>query len=317
MGGYFGGALSKTSSDLPPPRETLAEVGRYRRFSEGQDHGLIAAALDLPYWLIRQGPDFILYVESEASERVRAELAKYDEEQKAERSLPAAVATPLPKLDTLPLFAGAWVFCSFWAAQNVFPPSWIDRGEAFNHAIFAGQWWRTITGLTLHGDLAHFLANLFFGIVFIAFLLPRFGTGASWLGTLLAGAMGNAINAGFYRSEPHSTIGASTAVFGALGLLVAWEFVEQWRVPQSRGWWKWLVPLGGGLALLAILGSGDGQTQRVDYMAHFWGFLSGLVLGIPAAGWRARERLSARIQRILWATALLLIALAWGMAAVG
>jgi membrane associated rhomboid family serine protease len=152
----------------------------------------------------------------------------------------------------------------------------IDRGEAMNRWIIAGEWWRTITALTLHRDLSHFMANLGFGLLFAAFLQPRLGGGVTWLGIVLSGALGNSVNAWFYKSSLHSSIGASTAVFGGLGLLMAWEFIARWRIPHTRHWWQFVVPLGGGLALLAFLGSSDEAAgDRTDYMAHFLGFRLG------------------------------------------
>src|SRR5438034_425376 len=65
------------------------------------------------------------------------------------------------------------------------------------------------------------------------------------------------------------SIGASTAVFGALGALAAF--------PQHRrrAW----VPLGAGLALLAFLGT----SKRADLAGHLCGFVAGLLLGAVAS----------------------------------
>ncbi len=295
--------------ETPPPEE-LAEVGRYAKFSQAQERGLVAAALEVAYWVIREGRDFVLYVEPAEQERVAEDLAKFEAEfvqRRSEQSVPDLV---LPKLDTLPLFIAAWVMAMFWAAQNFAPESWIDRGDAGNREIFAGEWWRTITALTLHGDLPHFVANLCFGLLFTGFLVPRFGGGVAWLGFVVSGALGNTMNAWFYRSELHNTIGASTAVFGGLGMLVAWELRARWRSPAKRGWWSLVVPLGGGLALLAFLGVGDENEHRIDYMAHFWGFAAGLLLS-PVASW---VRPSPAVQRICGLLAIALPLVAWRLA---
>ena len=226
--------LAAMPDDTPPPEEEpqpreLAEVGRYAKFSHAQERGLVAAALEVAYWVKREGRDFVLYVEPPQQARVAEELAKFEAETAERRAQKAPPEAALPKLDTLPLFVAAWVMCIFWAAQNYVPESWHENGETSKRANIAGEWWRTITALTLHGDLSHFMANLFFGLLFAGFLLPRFGGGFTWLGIVLAGAVGNALNAAFYRSETHNAIGASTAVFGGLGMLVAWEFLARWR----------------------------------------------------------------------------------------
>jgi rhomboid protease GluP len=193
------------------------------------------------------------------------------------------------------------------------PEKLFDRGEATNRFIIEGEWWRTITALTLHRDFGHFIANLGIGLLFAGFLQPRLGGGVAWLGILLAGTLGNFVNAWFYKSELHSSVGASTAVFGGLGLLMAWEFVARWRVPHARQWWQLVVPLGGGLALLAYLGSGDesGGGGRTDYMAHFWGFAWGALLGVIVAPIR---RAGPAVQWICAVIAIALPLIAWWVA---
>jgi membrane associated rhomboid family serine protease len=302
-------------SSEAPPDIPLAEVGRYRKFSDAQERGLVAAAMELPYWVIREGPDFVLYVEAASQLAVADELNQFEAEAAAHREDAQRPPAVLPKLNTLSLFVAAWVMSMWWFGQNLAGESWISRGAALNRAIFNGEWWRLVTALTLHGDLAHFVANLSFGLLFAAFLLPRFGTGVTWLGFVLSGAIGNLLNALFYHAERHTTIGASTAVFGALGMLVAWELVDRWRAPATRGWWQLLVPVGGGLALLAYLGVGDERENRVDYMAHLWGFVAGHILGALLAWMRARERLPTAIQWLLSAAAVLMPAAAWLCAA--
>ena len=229
--------------------------------------------------------------------------------------MPRVVVAELPKLETHSLFVAAAVMSGFWAIQFRLPEKLIDRGEAMNRWIIAGEWWRTITALTLHRDLSHFMANLGFGLLFAAFLQPRLGGGMTWLGIVLSGALGNFVNAWFYKSSLHSSIGASTAVFGGLGLLMAWEFIARWRVPHTRHWWQLVVPLGGGLALLAFLGSSDEAAgDRTDYMAHFWGFACGTLLGAFVALMR---RAQSAIQWVCAGAGLILPVIAWWLAARG
>ena len=80
------------------------------------------------------------------------------------------------------------------------------------------------------------------------------------------------------------SVGASTAVFGALGAVAA----LQARDPEQRrrAW----APLGAGVALLAFLGTG----KRADFAGHFCGFLAGVLLGfLPLPRWRNRPAQAA------------------------
>jgi membrane associated rhomboid family serine protease len=55
----------------------------------------------------------------------------------------------------------------------------------------------------------------------------------------------------------------------------------------------WLVPLGGGLALLGVFGSG-GEDLNVDLAAHVAGFAGGMLVGVGPSWWqrwcRVREQ---------------------------
>jgi rhomboid protease GluP len=290
----------------------MVEAGRYARLAEARESSLALAAKDMAYAIERDGEEWVLRVEESVAEIARAELANFEAEQR-EQPL-AAAAEPVEKSPTLPLFVAGWMLCGFFFAQQMLGPSWTERGVANNAAMLGrGEWWRAFTALTLHGDLGHLMANLGSGLLFAAFLLPQFGTGATWLLIVLAGAVGNAINAWGYRGEPHHSIGASTAVFGALGLLVGSELFARWRLPATRGRWQLVLPVGAGLALLAYLGVGE-EHGRVDFMAHWWGFAAGIPLGCAAAAARIRERLPRAVQHAAGWLVVGLIAGAWMLA---
>ena len=298
------------------PDIPLAAVGRYAKFSDAQERGLVAAALDCAYWVQREGQEFVLYVDEKAREEIARELAIFEMERIERAADIARAARPLPKIETLSLFVAAWAMSMFWVAQNYASRALIERGEADSaRIVFQGEWWRTATALTLHGDISHLTANLVTGLLFAAFVLPQLGTGLTWLGIVLTGMLGNFANAWFYRNEAHYSIGASTAVFGALGLLVAGEFIDRCRHAGTRAWWHLVLPLGAGLALLAYLGVGDEHEKRTDYMAHLFGFAAGLALGLPLAFARLRERTPRWLQHLAGGLALAALVGAWGRAA--
>ncbi len=301
-------------TDEPPSDLPLVEVGRYARLSEARERALVVSAMEMPHWIVREGRGFVLRVELDAHEAVAQELQKFEAEQ-TQRTAALAPENELPKIETLSLYVAAWMLSGCWLAQNVMPASWTESGEAVSVAIARdGQWWRALTALTLHGDVSHLMANIASGLLFSAFVLPHLGTGLTWLLIVASGFLGNLINAFFYRGTPHISIGSSTAVFGALGLLVASEFVARLSSASTRTRWQLVLPLGAGLALLAFLGAGDEQHKRTDYMAHLWGFLSGLVLGAIVAAAHARERLPVGLQRLSAVVAPASLIVAWWLA---
>jgi membrane associated rhomboid family serine protease len=293
------------------PAAPLVDVGRYGKLSHARERGLVVSAMELPHWIVREGEAFILRVEAPASDRVQRELSRYEAEriEVAEEK----AAAPAEKLETLSLYVVAWLMGTCWLLQNLASPSALESGKAASAAIASGEWWRTFTALTLHGDFGHLAANMATGLLFGAFALLRFGTGVAWLLVVLSGALGNLLNALFYRSQPHISIGASTAVFGALGLIVAAEFVARFSQQHTRSRWQLIVPIGAGLGLLAFLGVGE-EHRQIDYMAHFWGFIAGLAIGACAAALRVKERATVLTQRVAAISAPALLLLAWWLA---
>ncbi len=154
------------------------------------------------------------------------------------------------------------------------PPDWFELGTADAGKILAGQWWRLVTALTLHADLFHLFGNLAIGGVFIACLCRELGSGLAWSLLLGSGALGNLANA-WLHSAGHRSLGASTAVFGAVGILAALSLIRH-RHQLLR---RWLLPFAAAVALLALLGTEGKQT---DLGAHLFGFLFGIGLGLLA-----------------------------------
>lgn len=151
-------------------------------------------------------------------------------------------------------------------------PDWVALGNAQAAKILDGQWWRLVTALTLHSDWIHLSSNLAIGGIFVYFLCRELGSGLAWSLLLCAGALGNLVNA-CVQSPSHSSVGASTAVFGAVGILAAISLVRYRHQLQRR----WPLPVAAALALLAILGT---EGKNTDQGAHLFGFVCGGFLGL-------------------------------------
>ena len=298
-------------SDPQESHGPLIEVGRYARLAAARERALVVSARALPHWIERDGGEWVLRVEAGAEEEVRRELAAFENEERVRA--PARSVFPEGKIPTLSLYVAAAVLAGFFAVQNRLGAAWDERGVAASGEILRGEWWRTVTALTLHADASHIGANIATGVLFAAFLLPRLGTGVTWLAIVLSGALGNAINAWGYRGDGHGSIGASTACFGALGILVGAEFFARWREPQTRSRWQLVLPLGAGLGLLAFLGVGE-KGGHVDYMAHCFGLIAGMLEGLVLEAVRVKERASPMVQRAAAGAALGLLGAAWALA---
>ena len=97
---------------------------------------------------------------------------------------------------------------------------------------------------------------------------------------MLFRSAGNLLNTLLLEST-HRAIGASTAVFAALGILAG--FVWRGKLMSQERWPYRVGPIVGGFALLMYTGTGDENT---DIGAHLMGFLCGLAGGMLLTRWR-------------------------------
>ena len=213
-----------------------------------------------------------LLVEAEDAARATAIVEAYIEENARSRpqdEFHDAGPSPVPVLLALALLA-FWVVTGPREAGS----RWFEDGSANSARLLSGELWRAVTALTLHADLAHVLGNAVGLVVFTGGLCRAFGSGvALWL-LLLSGSTGNLLNA-LLRGPGHSAVGASTALFGAVGALAATQAVRRWRRAGHAPAW---LPVAAGLALLALLGS----AAATDVLAHLFGFVAGLAMGALA-----------------------------------
>lgn len=224
----------------------------------------------------RTADGFALSVYREELPAALASLAAYEREnprQPAER-----VESMAPASWLVGATAGLTLLIFYSVTVQWLPAlSWFVRGSADAQRIVQGELWRTVTALTLHADAAHVLSNALAVALFLSAVSSLADAGLAGALVLLAGAGGNLANA-FLHGSSHVSVGASTAVFGAVGLLGSLAVKRRRRSTLSR-WRDWL-PVAAALALLGMLGS---SGQRVDIWAHLLGLLVGTMLGIVVA----------------------------------
>jgi membrane associated rhomboid family serine protease len=227
--------------------------------------------------LVPVAEGFAVQVAEERRARAAEVLDAYESEN-PERDAEARTTPPAPPFSPVGC-AVAGLLVAFFLVTGVRDPEvvWFARGSADATRILAGESWRCVTALTLHADLRHVLSNAVSGTLFFGFVCAALGPGLGLALIVLAGAAGNFANALFHGGG-HVSVGASTAVFAALGVLCALRFASRrQREPRARRVW---IALGAGLALLAMLGT---SGERVDLWAHLFGLAAGLVIGLPAA----------------------------------
>lgn len=286
--------------------EAWVEVRRCRLRAEAERYALVLAAMGIGSRLAPEEGGVALRVAPADAERARREIAAYVAEN-TRRTPPPPAVRPMPEaLRGVLAYVAVLLFLHAAAGRGAFGLDWLGAGAAQAGLILGGELWRTVTALGLHADGGHLLGNLAIGGLFGLFLGQLLGGGLAWLSILLAGAAGN-LAAALLRGGEQASIGASTAVFAALGLLSALSWRQQ-APARLRGLRRW-APLAAGAMLLGYLGVGG---ERTDVLAHVTGFLAGVAGGLGLT--LLRPPLAAGAQLAYGAGAVLLLLLAWGVA---
>lgn len=285
-------------------QEDLRVVFESRNRQSCSDRALVLASCRIPHQMVDDGLSAALVVPAEYSARAIEELRLYDDENPPARPKPRKKITyqdPVPGLVgyVLVICAIAWL-----AGYSMLGHDWFEAGRVDGELIRGGEWWRTITALTLHSDARHLIGNLVFGVLFGLFAGRLIGSGVAWLAIVAAAATGNAANTLLLEST-HRSIGASTAVFAALGLVAG--FVWRGRFMAQDRWSYRYGPVVGGMALLMYTGTGGPNT---DIGAHLLGFVCGFLTGmlLIALGPVPTDR---RSQTVAGGLAILLVVTSW------
>ena len=135
----------------------------------------------------------------------------------------------------------------------------------------SGEWWRAITALFGHADIAHLTSNAGLVIVFGFLLSGYFGNlGFPFIPMLI----GVAANIATVQHYPESTrlLGASGMLYGMVGLwLTIYLFKE-----ENVSWGQKTMRV---LAVALMLLFPTQFDPKTSYLAHGYGFLFGIIAG--------------------------------------
>jgi rhomboid protease GluP len=278
-----------------------------------EERALVLTAVGIGSLVGFDGVEFGLQVALPDALAAQYQLQLYEAESRSDKPAPAAPMPPPQRH-----YPHAWIGCLLYVAvlvaigyavaHGLGPLDAFERGDLDAGRVQNGQWWRAWTALTLHLDAAHLAANLGAGVWFGYLAARQLGSGTAWLLIVSGAACANLLEASFGPAA-HRAVGASTAVFTALGLLAAHSWRTRYHLPQ-RAVLRW-APLVGGVVLLGWFGSGGPGT---DIVAHALGFAVGCGFGVIAAGAKVGRLLERWPQWLPGAVALLSIVAAWSCA---
>lgn len=235
----------------------------------------VLEALAIPHRVLDTAMGRAIVVDSQVAQKASAALLESDREA-------AEVVEEPPAPDSGPSSVGValavGLFCFFLVTGPRGASHWFGAGSAVAELIVRGAWWRAVTALTLHADLAHVAGNAVALIIFVSALGRWLGRGVALLLVLASGFAGNVLNAYFHGAH-HNSIGASTAAFGALGILGGLQFVRRYRFTARMGRRRRaLTAIAACLGMFAMIGVGE--RAEIDVLAHVAGLGAGLVIGV-------------------------------------
>lgn len=159
-------------------------------------------------------------------------------------------------------------------------------GDISPNSFFGqGQYYRAVSAMFLHADINHIVNNMLLLAGLGAMMEKEIGHLGFLALYLLSGMGGQAASLGYkiFAGEWYvSSIGASGAVFGLVGVLLAMALCRIKPMPSVT--WQRIL-----LVVVYSLYSGIRATN-IDNAAHIGGFVSGFLLGLLMCLFQSRRR---------------------------
>lgn len=272
----FPGPIAETFDQMESMREELVEIAAFNKLETAHEYGLVILSQHAPYWISKEGNKFSLLVETERAKDLQEQLTRYEQESVNWPPPPPEFPEESISLNPATTWLAVMIVSHYFSFRF---PEWKLFGRLSAEAVAGGEYYRALTALFLHTDIAHLVSNVVFGAFFLHLVAKHIGSFTAWAGVLIAGTAGNLLNTWIYYPEPHFAVGASTAIFGAIGILASLPAGLILGKYKSFSFKTWGLPFITGLIMLGWFGTGDAKT---DTTAHLTGFLCGLPFGFLA-----------------------------------
>lgn len=170
----------------------------------------------------------------------------------------------------------AWMVARGVDAMSPSGADVLDYGAISGIEVAQGQWWRLLSGMFLHGGLIHLFFNMWALRVIGPFVERLYGHATYFLIYMVAG-LGGSVATCLWNPLGIS-VGASGAIFGLLGAIIAFFLTHRRSMPAEvfRSYMKRMAFL---VAINLVIGF---SVPRVDNSAHVGGLLTGFVCGFAA-----------------------------------
>jgi len=262
-------------------RDDGVTLGTWADAMAAHEHALVVLAMGLPC-MVMKAPEqsgFSVAVAPKHAQAVLMEWQLYDEESRARPHTKPVLENrmhPL-RLDVASIWVLSLLGVFFLQGRD---PTLIARFCNSTTAMMVhGEWWRPLTSLFLHRDMDHLLGNALLGGVFCVLVAQVTGAVRGWTLILACGTIANALNAASRMPGEFRSLGASTATFAALGILVGYATRQAWSLRSFQGFRMLFAPLIAGGIMLSWFGVGT-DAGNTDVVGHMLGWLVGLPAGM-------------------------------------
>jgi membrane associated rhomboid family serine protease len=285
------------------PRFDLVEIFHSPARAACDERAFVLHAVGIGSQVAFTGRHWRLFVDAADTPNAATHLVRYEHENPPRRRFIRPEGTHAWAWVGAASYAAAMLGVAYLAGHRAFAANWLAAGVVDTAAVRGGEWWRALTALTLHFDVAHLLANLGFGAAFLWLASQLLGPGVALGAVVAAASLANLVDA-YLQPLDHVSAGASTAVFATLGMLAAYSWRR--RADDGGRWaYRW-APLIAGVFMLAFTGAAGENT---DVLAHLTGFVVGGTFGVVLATRQPPFRAAAQWLAGLGAAAA--IAAAW------
>lgn len=178
----------------------------------------------------------------------------------------------------------------------------VGWGSNWGPLTLTGDWWRLLTYIFLHGSLMHIAFNMWCLWDLGALCESLYGRATFAAVYLITGVAGGVASIGWRPLG--ATVGASGAIFGLAGALVASFYLGEFSLPRAA-----IAGTLRSLAFFVVINVAlGGMFPGVDNACHIGGLVSGLILGaliaIVAPG---RDQVAQRIGVLVFVAVIVIV----------
>lgn len=289
-------------TEEPPEQLVRVAFGTYR---QARDYSLVLLSQGIVHSFDRseEGP-FEILVDPEHEERALHQIELYRREnppRKDNPPMPLAISAQPVWVLLIPVACTLADFGNYISNLH-------SKGLSDAYKVLHGEWWRTITALTLHGDSHHLASNLVSGYIVLNLLAYRIPLARMAPFLAASSALANFCVALTVQSD-YRALGFSTFVFACIGALSVIEFRLMPR--ETHGMLRRFAPLCGAISIAVFLGLGE----HADILGHGYGFIAGMLCGLIPKKKMLRWGTPTTLKDIVWIAAYFAIfAIGWALA---